>query len=270
MTLHPAVVPIESAVDGTIDTVVGRSRVMGSYRDSVRRLVAIDSVRMWSSGLAAEAGLGIYYIENDSLILRKNPFIWYGENQVSGDSIFIKMQKRKPRTVHVRGDAFAISQSDSMFPHRFDQLTGEVVTMHFAEGKIHRIDVDRTATSIYYLYEQGEDSTGVRRKPNGLNRTSGDRVVINFAKGKADRISVVGGVEGEYFPENLVLHKEIDYNLPGFNWREDHPGIFRKARRPSASVQSPGSVGQKYSRPAPKPRAQGEALQSRRKSSSNE
>ncbi len=256
MTKQPKVLQIDTASDGTVDTFVVRSRVMESYRDPVRHLLAIDSVRMWSSELAAESGLGIYFMEDDSIILRKNPFIWYEENQVSGDSIFMKLQKRKPRTVFVRGDAFAISRSDSLHTKRFDQLAGELITMQFEGGKIRSIDVDRTATSIYHLYEQEKDSIGVRRRPNGMNKSTGDHVVISFVNGKAERISVVGGVEGEYFPENMVEGREDEYSLPGFNWREDRPGILRKARKPSAVVQSAKSLPRKSSRLSPKKRDQ--------------
>lgn len=232
MTEQPKVVQIDTSTDGQIDTFVVRSRVMESYRDSVKRLVAIDSVQMLSSQLAAEAGLAFYFTDYDSIVMRKKPFVWYEENQVSGDSIFIKLKKRKPARVYVHGNPIAISRSDSLYPKRFNQLTGEFITMYFTEGKIQQIDVERTATSLYYLYEV--DSLGTN-KPNGMNKTTGDRVVIYFVDGKAGKISAVGGVEGEYLPENLIEGKERDYDLDGFNWRENHPGALRKPR-PDISV----------------------------------
>ena len=270
MTQQPRAMQIDTSSDGTIDTFVVRSRIMESYRDSVKRLVAIDSVRMLSSGLAAEAGLAFYFMEADSIVLRKKPFVWYEDNQVSGDSIFMKLQKRKPRKVYVRGDAFAISRSDSVHVERFDQLTGERLTMFFKEGRVQRIEVDRTATSVYYLYEEEKDSAGVRRKPNGMNKTTGDRVVIGFVDGRADRINVVGGVEGQYFPENMVQGKEADYSLPGFNWREDHPGLFRKPRKSPSVGRSPGSSGQSFSRVSPQRRGRAGKPQSGGKSISGE
>lgn len=234
MSQQPKVVQIDTSSDGQIDTFLVRSRVMESYRDSAKRLVAIDSVRMSSSQLAGEAGLAFYFTDYDSIIMRKNPFVWYEENQVSGDSIFIKLKKRKPERVYVRGDAVAISRSDSLYPKRFNQLSGEQIAMYFAGGEIQRIEVDRTATSIYFLYEEQKDSVGRTHKPNGMNKTTGDHVVIYFVNGKADKISVVGGVEGEYLPENLIEGRESDYNLAGFNWRGDHPGVFRKPKTVSA------------------------------------
>jgi lipopolysaccharide export system protein LptA len=223
MTVNPRVVQVDAS-DDRRDTFIVRSRVMESYRDSVPRLVAIDSVRMFSEELSAECGLAIFRTEADSVIMRKNPFVWYEENQVSGDSIFMKLLRRRPQTVFVHGRPMAISQSDSLYPNRFNQLTGELITMHFVDGEIQRIEVDQTATSVYFLYEDRRDSLGIIRNPNGANKTTGDRVVISFLEGKTDKISVMGGVEGEYFPENMVEGREQDFHLPGFNWRKDHPG----------------------------------------------
>jgi lipopolysaccharide export system protein LptA len=226
MTNRPRVVQIDTA-EGRVDTFVVHSRVLESYRDSVRRLVAIDSVRMTSSQLSGESGHAVYFTDLDSIVMRKKPFIWYDDSQVTGDSIFIRLKNRKPEIVYIRGDAFVISVSDSLYPKRFNQLTGTLIIMYFDEGRIRQINVDQTATSVYFLYEDRNDTAGVVRSPNGLNKTSGDHVVIYFVDGRADKISVVAGVEGEYFPENMVEGKEQDYYLPGFNWREDRPGRFR-------------------------------------------
>jgi hypothetical protein len=48
-----------------------------------------------------------------------------------------------------------------------------------------------------------------------------------FAEGKAETITVYGGVEGEYFPENMVRGKETEYALPGFLWRANRPCLVR-------------------------------------------
>jgi len=243
MTQQPYVIQIDTSGE-KIDTFIVSSRVMESYRDSVRRLVAIDSVQLWSSELSGECGHAVYFTEVDSIIMRSKPFIWYDESQVSGDSIFIRLKKRKPEIVSIRGDAFAISVSDSLYPKRFNQLTGALMTMYFVDGRIQRIHVDQTATSVYFLYEDRKDTAeGVRRTPNGLNKTSGDHVVIHFAEGRAERISVIAGVEGEYYPENMVEGKENDYYLPGFNWRVDRPGRQKKvSERREGAVVNPSTT----------------------------
>jgi lipopolysaccharide export system protein LptA len=221
MTLRPRLVRIDTSPGTPPDTLVVTSSAMESYQDSTERLIARDSVAVTRGEMAAEAGLGIFYTQSDSIILRKSPFVWYAagrsqDNQVSGDSIFIKLVKRKLGTVHVRGDAFAVARADSGHPARFNQMSGQEITMNFSENKIRRIDVERTATSLYYLFDG--------RKPNGLNKASGDRVTIHFKDGQISKLSILSGPEGQYFPEKMVRQRESEFNLAGFNWRERRPG----------------------------------------------
>lgn len=220
MTGSPRMIEIDTAGGGRPDTLTVTSMRMESYEDSLERLVATDSVRMVRSQLAAEAGSSIFFTKLDSIILREHPFVWYEsdqsqDNQVSGDSIFIRLRDRKLETVFVRGTAAAISRADSHYVHRFNQMTGQEIILHFADSKLDRVDVDRTATSLYYLFDG--------RKPNGVNRSSGDHVTMTFVAGKIDKLKIIAGPEGQFFPEKMVRGKESQYNLAGFNWRENRP-----------------------------------------------
>jgi len=217
MTEQPMVVQIDTLSDGKRDTLIVRSKIMEAYQDTLERLIATDSVTITRGELAAEAGVCSFFTVLDSMILHKSPVIWYstgehGDNQVSGDSIFIKLQKRKLETVYVRGDAFTISRADSIYRNRFHQMTGQEIILRFSGDQIYSIDVDRTATSLYYLFDKA--------RGNGVNKSTGDHVTILFSEGKVDALKVIGGTEGQYFPEKMILKRENDYNLPGFNWKE--------------------------------------------------
>ncbi len=214
MTLQPILVQRDSSAGGT-DTLLVRAVVMEAYRDSTRSLIATDSVRILRADLAAVCGLAKFFSAGDSLMLRKAPVIWYQETQVTGDSINVYLERRALRRVVVLGSAFAASRSDSLFPDRFDQLTGGFLTMDFADKKLRRIEVVDRAISVYHAYE---DSLG-----NGVNRTSGDRIVMDFVEGKVQDIRFFSGVEGNYYPENMVRQREAEYRLPGFQWRTTRP-----------------------------------------------
>ncbi|MCZ6775372.1 MAG: hypothetical protein O7D34_02810 [Ignavibacteria bacterium] len=219
VTGGPVFFQVDTSASGKMDTLVVRSRVMESYRDSIRRLLAIDSVEIVRSDLAGLAGFAEFFTEGDSILLRSSPVIWYEQTQVTGDSINVYLKARKLHHVDVMGEAFALSQSDSNYPERFDQITGEFMRMHFLDRKLDRIDVERRAISVYHLYEDDE--------PNGLNRTSGDHIVLLFEKGKVQSIKIFGGVEGRYIPENLVHDREEEYRIAGFRWRDDRPQLLR-------------------------------------------
>jgi hypothetical protein len=235
MSLNPVLRQIDTSSAST-DTLVVRARVMEAYRDSTRRLIGIDSVKILRADLAATCGRATFFTTGDSILLRAEPVVWYQETQVTGDSINVYLKNRALHRVTVGGAAFAISRSDSLFPDRYDQITGESLTMEFAEKRLHRIDVVTRAISVYHVYE---DSLG-----NGLNRTSGDRIIMDFESGKLQTIHVYDGVEGQYYPENLVRARERDYRIPGFLWRSNrprkdqmlnYPGNFPSRERSSTS-----------------------------------
>ena len=221
MTVRPLLVQIDTAGGGPPDTLQVRARMLEAYRDSSKRLIARDSVAIVRSDLAARGEYACFYTLGDSIELRRKPVIWYRQSQVNGDSINITLRKRRLRRLHVLGNAVAVSRSDSLLPDRYDQLTGDRITMTFDDDGLRRTDVEGRATSLYFLYD---DSLA-----NGLNKTSGDRIQMHFAAGKATTITVYGGVEGQYVPENMVARREKEYDLPGTAWRADRPGPVRIA-----------------------------------------
>lgn len=212
---NPRLIQIDTSSSGVIDTLVVVSNVMESYQDSTDRFVAIDSVEMARGELSARSGRTTYYVGKDLIILQQHPIVWQAMNQIMGDSIDVRLQNKRLRSVHVSGHAVAISRSDSVYRNRYDQLTGRELTMYFARDELDSVFVNNNATSLYYLYD--------RDKPDGANKSSGDHITINFVDGKIDRIKIVGGVEGQYFPEKMLLNRESEYNLDGFKWYTVRP-----------------------------------------------
>jgi lipopolysaccharide export system protein LptA len=205
----------DSTADGTVDTLLVSSVLMESLSGPGRILIARDSVRISRTDLAARCALATFYTDADRVVLAGNPVVWHGRNQLTGDTIEIRVRDRKLHEVLVRGRSMAVSRADSLRPARFDQLTGRNIRMRFAEGKVRQIESDGTATSLYYLYDDAA--------PNGANRSSGDRITMDFTDGQIDRIKVERGVQGEYLPERMVNGREVEFNLDGFRWFSSRP-----------------------------------------------
>jgi lipopolysaccharide export system protein LptA len=212
---HPRLVKIDTSSNGTIDTMVVVSNEMQSLQDSTERFIAIDHVRLVKGGLSARCGKATYFVKNDVISLETHPIIWSDENQITGDSIRIRLEDKRIRSMWVKNRAMAISLVDTALPNRFNQLTGRELTMYFRANKLEQVDVKKNATSLYYLFDNKE--------PNGVNKSSGDRIFIDFVNDDVDRIKIVGGVEGQYLPEKMILKHEMDYNLDGFRWYENRP-----------------------------------------------
>lgn len=217
ITKQPRLMQIDTSAKGEIDTFAVKSIVMESYDDSTKKLIATDSVTMVRGLLAVRCGWAKYFTKDEFIELRQQPVVWYEDNQATGDSISLRLVDNKLQNAVIVGRAFALSQSDSAYAWRYNQLTGRKIEMHFADDKLRETIVDRNATSLYYLYD-GKD-------PNGCNKTSGDAITMTFVSGKIDIIRIVKGIEGTYYPENMVSKKEGSYNLDGFLLRNDRPSM---------------------------------------------
>jgi lipopolysaccharide export system protein LptA len=212
---QPRLMKIDTSASGIIDTMVVVSREMQSIQDTAERFIAIDSVRLVKGDMSARCGKATYLVKNDFIALQTHPIIWSGENQITGDSIRVRMEDKRIKSMWVKNRAMAISRVDTALPSRFNQLTGRELTMYFRANKLEQVDVQKNATSLYYLFDN--------REPNGANKSSGDRIFIDFVAGDVDRIKIVGGVQGQYFPEKMLSKHEQDYNLDGFRWYENRP-----------------------------------------------
>lgn len=221
MTVNPVLIQIDTSGGAIPDTLVVKSLIMEAYRDSSKRMLAIDSVHLAGREIAGLSGYAEFFSRGDSIILRRAPVVWYQDTQVSGDSLHIYLLRRKLHRVSVSGNAVAVSQSDSLHPGKYDQMIGETMHMVFEEQALRSIVVNTQAIGLYHLYD---DTTA-----NGLNKISGDKIEMKFSEKKLNSITVVGGVEGQYFPENLVFGKEEEYAIPGARWRSDRPRQLRDA-----------------------------------------
>ena len=217
ITEQPRLMQIDTSSKGVVDTLVVKSLLMESFDDSTKKLIATDSVAMARGALSVRCGWARYFTRKQFIELRQEPVVWYDDNQASGDSITLFMSHNKLQHAVIRNRTFALSLSDSAYPSRYNQLTGRKIEMFFQDDKLHEMAVDQNAISLYYLYD-GKD-------PNGANRTSGDIITMTFLAGKIDLIRIVRGIEGTYYPENMVLKKEEKYNLDGFDLRTDRPTL---------------------------------------------
>jgi hypothetical protein len=230
MTVDPVLLQTDTT-GGVSDTLIVRSLTMESVQDTLPRLVAIDSVQILRGELSALSGRAVFFTQGDSILLRGTPVVWYQDSQTTGDSIDVALESRSLREVFVAGSALTLSRADSLRPSRYNQLTGEMLRMEFAEKRLQTVRAEVRAMSIYYAYED--------TAANGVTTSTGDRITLLFDEGRVRSISIVGGVEGEYHPEPLVVGRETEFRVPGFLLRRDRPTMnnleipWTRLRRPA-------------------------------------
>ncbi|HET7153476.1 MAG TPA: OstA-like protein, partial [Candidatus Kapabacteria bacterium] len=245
--LHPVLVHIDSSATDKTDSLGGHtqypkydttfiiSKTMDAIRGDSEIYNAYDSVRVLRPDISARGNEAHYFRSAsaathapDIMTLSKNPIVWYNETQLTGDSITLFLKNNRLQKLVSDRNAFGISQSDSVYPLRFNQLAGARLTMYFQNDSLDNVRVEKNAISVYF----GFDST----KPKGANRMSGDTIVIAMKRGKPDQVYTLGGGEGQYFPEKLVRKNEPDYRLTGFEWLDAEKPKRKDFRIPSHSA----------------------------------
>jgi lipopolysaccharide export system protein LptA len=192
-----------------LDTLFIKSGVLESKRDSIQSiLIATDSVRLFRGELAASSGMLQYFSKDSNFFLDKNPVIWYGSNQITGDTIDVFLKESTLYKIKSNHNAFAISKLDTALNKRYNQVSGEIIQIYFRERKIDSIVAENQSRALYYI----DDSD----KPNGMNKASGDKILMMFKTGKIQNVKVLNGVEGNYFPEKLISNRESEFDIPGF------------------------------------------------------
>jgi len=203
-----------------IDTLMIRSLVMEAYRDTLNVFEAKDSVRIVRTNFASRNDFSVYYRDEEKIITQKvkpespQPVLWYGNSQVTGDSITIYLRENQIKLIDIVKNAFILSQ-DSIYSSRFNQISGERILLHFNSGGIEKMEIFEGVLSIYYLYEEGT--------PNGLTKSSSQSAVINISDGKVNQVRLYGSPSSEYYPENMVEGNELSYTLPQFVIHKNRP-----------------------------------------------
>jgi lipopolysaccharide export system protein LptA len=196
------------------DTLVMRALVLeASRQDTLERLVAVDSVRIWRRDIAALADSVVYdrfRLEGDStrddVRFFGYPTTWFRTSQISGDTIRTTMQNGSVDSLFVRERAF-VAQLDTLLD-RVRQLRGRNLLGLFSQDTLRTLTVGPNAEAIYYLSDSDDH-------PNGAVRISGDRIVFRFNGDELERASVIEGTEGIYYPEG---HIPEAFFLDDYRW----------------------------------------------------
>lgn len=205
------------------DTVFIYCHIMEAFRNKPEYYVTDGNVRFIRNDFYSRCGRGIYYRDKESVSLTSEPVVWQENLQMTGDSIYAELPENKLQSVFVRKirelknsvNSFVVSgNKDEYFRDRYDQISGDDITLSFKDNKINFIDVRKNSRSIYFVYDNN--------KANGINNIEGENMYIYFGEDEiVEKIKVESNPKGEYVPENMLGTANL--TLPGFNIRKDKP-----------------------------------------------
>ena len=145
---------------------------------------------------------------------KKNPILWFGKSQMSGDKIFLisDMKTKKLDSIKIVGNSW-ILERDSISETGFNQIKGGLLDGLFKDGKISEIEVSKNTEVIYYMYSD-EDNELI-----GIDKTRCSRLKMITKNNEIKDITFFVSPNGDLFPD-----KELPINerkLDGFIWREN-------------------------------------------------
>lgn len=236
----------QDSVGAEVDTLVIRALHLEAVdSDSLRRLTAVDSVRIWQPGLAAVADSVVYErfesllitppapppldsiqadtthaddalrplpeVPNSATVqieetrLYRGPMVWVGEAQISGDTVRVQGQGDEVDSLFVRQGAF-VAQRDTVL-ERINQVRGQNLTAFFEDDSTRIFVVGPNAETIYF---QRDDED----RPDGGIQVSGDQAIFRFHGDDPQDIKF-GEHRGVYYPEGAL---PTPFQLEGFRW----------------------------------------------------
>lgn len=170
-----------------------------------------------SSGLIKMLKLPLSRKENqiftESQKNARNPILWFGKSQMSGNKIFLtsNMKNQKLDSLKIIGNSWII-EKDSLSETGFNQIKGGLLDGLFEDGELVEIDITKNTEVIYYMYSDEENEL------IGIDKTTCSSLKMITKDNKIEDITFFVSPDGQLLPE-----KDLPINerkLKGFYWRE--------------------------------------------------
>lgn len=144
----------------------------------------------------------------------RNPILWFGKSQMSGDKIFLTsdINTQKLDSLKIIGNSWII-EKDSLSETGFNQIKGVLLDGLFKNGELSEIEITKNTEVIYYMYSD-EDNELI-----GIDKTTCSRLMMITEDNQIKDITFFVSPDGELLPE-----KDLPINerkLKGFVWRDD-------------------------------------------------
>lgn len=178
--------------------------------DSVlyRNVIAYNKVKAYRVDLQMIADSLEFSTLDSCLTLYKDPIIWNEGQQMLGEKIKVYMNDSTIDWVNVIDQTLFVQRLDSV---HFNQVSGREMSAYFANGEIHRADVDGNVLIVFY--PEDEDSTMI-----GMNTTEASFLSVFFLDRAIDKLLITNKSSGVLYPmDQLETNKMY---LSNFDWFE--------------------------------------------------
>lgn len=177
--------------------------------NSNRYFEAYFNVKIFSDSMQATGDSLFYSFRDSAFRLFKNPIVWAQENQITGDTIYLYTENRKPKRFFVFENALAINKAEKDL---YNQVKGNTINGLFDGGNIKSFRAKGSAENIYYTADEQGGFIGV-------NRSTSDVIDVTFRDRKPYRVVFRNNLQGTLSPIRQVSTAEL--RVRGFKWYDD-------------------------------------------------
>src|SRR5690606_37708820 len=128
--------------------------------DSTKLIKAYFHAKFYKSNAQGKSD-SIAYNETKGLMkFFRDPIMWSGEQQITGDTIFAYNNpiKEVMDSVRVFNNAFAIAKNDSLTNEDYNQVKGKFMTGFFLDNKLNLVEVHENAQAVTFVDDEDEET----------------------------------------------------------------------------------------------------------------
>ena len=137
------------------------------------------------------------------------PIAWLADSQITADSLQVWGRASANDSLLASGNVFVASLDTTI--NKIQQLKGRSLNAYFESDTLKTMKVSPNAEALYYIEpDPGEPTVAIH--------STADRIEFTFEEGAIMDVHAVSGVQGTFYPENLIDQVQ---DLAGYAWEPD-------------------------------------------------
>jgi len=181
-------------------------RAILNPNQSVKNIYCFYKVKFFRFDLQGMSDSLTWHSSDSSMTLFNNPVIWSYKNQLTADTITLRMRNNQADSMIMRNSAFIISKDDS---NKFNQVKGREMIGYFINNDLYKIRVIGNAETVYFARE--DDRTLI-----GINKAMSSNMLIFLENNQVKTITYIGQPTAILYPEKQI--SKNDLFLRDFKW----------------------------------------------------
>lgn len=188
-------------------------------KDSTRVLKAYYNARFFKSNAQGKSD-SVFYNETIGLLKSfRDPIMWSGDQQITGDTIYLynNPQLEVLDSVRIFNNAFAVAKVDSLNDKEYNQVKGKFMTGYFLNNSLNLVEVHENAQSVTFVDDEDEET--LEKERIGINLSDCGIIEAEINGKNVDVLSCRIQANSKLYPDSKL--PETARYLKDFRWRGD-------------------------------------------------